>query len=995
MRRFCIGAWLAAGPALMTVALPARAQEASPAEPRIDLSEVVVTGTRIRHIEGQAGTLSITTVAPDELDNRGVVNLGDALNDLPALRATWSQANSSRFIGTAGMNWLDLRGLGPERTLVLVNNRRHVTSSPGDNYVDVNSIPSGLLERVDIVTGGNSAVYGSEAVAGVVNFITRRNFEGLSIQAQSGASSRDDRPSDLFSLVAGRNFSEARGNIALAIEWHSSDALNYSQRESLTGSRSGRRLFNLSEDPSDDPNGSDGIVDNPFYDSGLFDGTISAGGLIDGDGRIYTFDAAGNLVETVPDLDLRPYGTPVVQNASNAAGLVTYTETGQLAPGLERFSANLLAQYGVSDSSRAFLEAKVVRIDVRQTTGPSSLRGSIPLFFGAGPELRCSNPFLSAQALGVLQTLGRCTTPDATFEMSRRNLDFGSRGERHDRDTFRLVAGFDGAFGNGLRYEVAANYGRLDTRMRSLNNLVLFDLEGNPDGFLLAIDAVRDVSGEIVCGVNADADPANDRPDCVPIDLFGPGAPSQEAIDFVNTTGLRDEKAEQLVVSAFVSGELSAVSLSAGPPDFALGAEYRSEQAWSIYDELSTAGATYQNAIPPFQPPDLSITEACAELHVPLLRDRRFARELIAEAAGRISDYNNSTGSVAAWNLGLVYSPAHEIGLRANYSTSVRAPTQADLFRPLSQDFAPITDPCDVLYINNNPHRAANCAAHGVPPGFVNEPARILPISFRWGGNPELVEEEGKSYTIGVRYAPAFLRGLLLSIDYYDVEVTNLISPASAQAVLNSCYDSASGIDNAFCDVINRIPESGLFAPVALVTSGFNYARQETEGLDLDLSYETELANSHRLTARLLATRVFELNNFLDPENPEVPNRALGELGDPEVALNLDLGYGIGDLTLGYRLSYVNGQTIGFYEEQHAFNGNPPTDADIYPRKRYPSAAIHAIRGEYSFSGKLALFGGIDNLTDSLAPLGLLGNLPGEPYDTIGRYFYLGLSLEL
>jgi outer membrane receptor protein involved in Fe transport len=531
--------------------------------------------------------------------------------------------------------------------------------------------------------------------------------------------------------------------------------------------------------------------------------------------------------------------------------------------------------------------------------------------------------------------------------------------------------------------------------MRSLNNLVLFDLDGNPDGFLLAIDAVRDVSGAIVCGVNADADPSNDRPDYVPINVFGPGAPSQEAIDFVNTTGLRGEQAEQIVVSAFISGELSGMGLSAGPPDFALGAEYRGEQAWSTYDELSAAGATFQNAILPFRPPDLSIKEAYVELRVPILRDRLLARELTAEAAGRISDYNNSTGSVAAWNLGAVYSPAEGLGLRANFSTSVRAPTQADLYRPLSQDFAPINDPCDVLFIGNNPNRATNCAAHGVPAGFVNTVARTQAIGFRQGGNPDLVEEEGESYTIGVRYAPAFLPGLSLSIDYFDIEVTNLISPASAQAVLNSCYDSASGIDNAFCEVINRIPESGLFAPVALVTSGFNYARQETEGLDLDLSYETQLAGSHRLTARLLATRVFELNNFLDPENPGLANRVLGELGDPELALNLDLDYAIGDLSLGYGLRYINGQTIGFYEEQHAFNGNPPTDADIYPRKRYPSAAVHSIRGKYSFGEKLAMFGGVDNLTDSLPPLGLLGNLPGEPYDAIGRYFYLGLSLDL
>ena len=211
----------------------------------------------------------------------------------------------------------------------------------------------------------------------------------------------------------------------------------------------------------------------------------------------------------------------------------------------------------------------------------------------------------SAQALGVLQTLGQCETPDLTFEMNRLNIDFGSRGELHDRDTYRFVVGFEGDLKGNWHYEIAANYGRLDTRMRSLNNLVVLDLDGNADGFPLAIDAVRNSAGEIVCGVNADADPSNDRPDCVPIDVFGPGAPSQAAIDFVNMTGIRNETAEQFVASAYVSGNLPWLVMPAGEIGVALGLEYRTEQAKSVFDELSAAGATFQNAIRPFLPPDL------------------------------------------------------------------------------------------------------------------------------------------------------------------------------------------------------------------------------------------------------------------------------------------------------------------------------------------------------------------------------------------------------
>ncbi len=990
----------ALGIGVLTVPLvpAAQAQEAA-AEQQAALLEVVVTGTRIRRIEGQAATMPIVSIAAEELNDQGDISLGDALNDLSFLRTTYSQANSSRFIGTAGQNWLDLRGLGVERTLVLVNNRRHVTSSPGDYYVDVNTIPSDLIERVDVVTGGNSAIFGSEAVAGVVNFVTRRDLEGLRMRAQTGTSSREDRDSNYVSVTAGRNFTEGRGNIALAIEWSKTDSLYFRERDRLTGAFSGRRQFDLSENTADGPGGSDGIIDNLFYDGGLYFSNLADGGLIvlPGDQpRIFSFDSSGNLVETIPETDLRPFGSRNVRLRSNPGSLSSGHATRQLAPGLERYSANLFARYDVTDAISPFLEAKFVHIDMIQEGPPSFWRGSISEFFLGGTELRCSNPFLSAQALGVLQTLGECITSN-TFEMNRLNVDFGGRGELHDRDTYRIVAGLEGEFNEEWHYEIAVNYGHLDTRLRSTNNLVMFDLEGNDDGFLLAINAVRDAQGQIVCGVNADGDPTNDRSDCVPIDVFGPGAPSQAAIDFVNTTTMRNESASQFVVSAFMSGDLSQIfEFPAGPVGFALGAEYREEKAQSVFDELTAAGATFQNPIQPFLSPDLSIKEVFAELRFPLIRDLPKVRELTIEGAGRISDYNTATGSVSAYNLGLVYAPVVDLRFRGNFSTSVRAPTQGDLFRPMSLDFAFVADPCDVLFIDNNPNRAANCAEAGVPVGFENTLARNETIGFEQGGNPLLVEEEGESLTIGATFTPRFLPAFVLSIDYYDIEVKSVISPPSAQAILDACYNSPAGLDNQFCDAIEDRNTNGSFAfPVVLTASAFNYARQVTEGIDIDVSYGTTFNNGQRLNARMVATKVLKLNNFIDPAEPSLPDRLLSELGDPELALNFNLGYGIGDLDLTYNLRYLGKQTIGLYEEQHAFNGNPPTDADRFPHKYYPAEYVHGIRGEHIVNEKLKLFAGVDNFTDSLPPLGLLGDAPGEPYDSIGRYFYFGMDVEL
>lgn len=1005
--------------AISPVAYADQAEDEGADKPRTALGDIVVTGSRIRRTQAQDAVVPVTSLAVEELVDQGDINLGDALNDLPALRSTFSQGNSTRFIGTAGLNLLDLRGLGTDRTLVLVNNRRHVTSSPGDNAVDVNSIPSDLIERVDVVTGGNSAIYGSDAVAGVVNFITRRDYEGLKIKGQFGQSSESDRNTDFVAATWGKNFSDGRGNVAINVEWGKTDPLFFHERDDLTGAFSGRSQFNFAEVTSGEPGGSDGIPDNQFF-TGIFNGNIADGGLVsvnasaascatfteptrsqrclpNGQPRLFSFDGSGALVQTVPGIDFRPFGSGNVSIDSNPGLLSSLRNTGHLAAGLERYSANLYAHFDVTEAFSPFLEAKFVHVDATQEGQPSFWQGSIPGFFGSGSNLSCNNPFLSAPSLATLQTLGRCANPAIdTFTMSRFNVDFGGRGELHDRDIYRVVAGIEGTFNDDWHYEVALNYGHLKTKMRSLNNLVLFDLDGNDDGFLLALNAVTNAQGQIVCAVNADADPLNDRPDCVPINTFGVGAPSQAALDFVNTTATRDEKAEQLVASAYVSGDLSQLfELPAGPIGFALGVEYREEKAESVFDALTASGGTFLNAIQPFLPPDLTVKDVYGELRIPLLAGIPGIHELTVETAARLSDYNTATGNVDAHNIGLIYAPYSDLRFRGSFSTSVRAPTQSDLYSPLSQNFAFIQDPCDVLFIGNNPNRAANCAAHGIPVGFVNQPARDRSTGFVQGGNPTLVQEEGESYTYGLVFTPSFLPGIALAIDYYEIDVNALIATLGAQTILNECYNSPSGVNNPFCTTVNRDPATSLFVEPAVIAGGVNFARQTTEGVDVDLSYNTVLNNGHRVNARFIGTRVFEIDNYTNPADPTAPNRQLSELGDPKTAFNVNFGYGIGDFDVKYNLRYIGKQTIGLYEAQHSFNGAPPTNADQFPRRYYPDVKYHSLHVEYNLTDNLQLYGGVDNLTDELPPLGLLGTAGGDPFDAIGRFYYMGATIEL
>jgi outer membrane receptor protein involved in Fe transport len=556
-----------------------------------------------------------------------------------------------------------------------------------------------------------------------------------------------------------------------------------------------------------------------------------------------------------------------------------------------------------------------------------------------------------------------------------------------------------------------------------------------PDGFLLAIDAVRNAAGQIVCRVNADADPTNDSPGCVPINVFGAGAPSQAALDFVNTTATREETASQLQLSAFVSGDLSALfELPGGPIGFAVGAEYRRERAFAEWDPLTRNFGTFLNAIRTFDPPDFAVKEVFGEIRFPLLRDLPFAQELTLEAAARYSDYNvGNTDTTFAYNLGGTWSPIRDIRFRANYSQSVRVPTQSDLFSPNSVNFAFIADPCDAQNINVG-NRAQNCADFGVPttanqalvdicatspfPVALGDPwinclARAFSTGFLSGGNPTLEEETGRSYTIGAVIQPRFIPGLSITADYYNIDVENLIATLTAQTIINSCFGAANGINNPFCATVNRDPNTGLFVSPAVISGGVNFARQKTEGVDVEIAYRHTFDNGHRLSARAIATYVMTLDNYTNPSFPDNPNRQRSELGDPVFGANLNVNYDFGAFDLSYRVRYIGRQTIGTYETQNSFTGVctafyvtnigctlneittlPPLNADAFPRVWYPDVFYHSVRLAYEVNERFSFYGGVDNITDRLPPLGLLGTAAGDPFDSVGRTFYVGVNVD-
>jgi outer membrane receptor protein involved in Fe transport len=1077
------GLFATAGVVALAIAAPAIAQdsveedEASAAEESSDPNAIVVTGSRILR-PNLDSTVPVTTIQAVDLIDRGSLSLGDALAELPQLGSTFTQANSTRFIGTAGINRLDLRNLGTTRTLVLVNGRRHVTSSPGTYDVDTNTIPADLLDRVDIVTGGNSAVYGSDAISGVVNFVMKTDFEGLRIRGQAGISDEGDAASQFVSVTAGKNFLDGRLNISFAGEYANSDQLLNTQRDSFTGALSGFPNFTTTQPVStynpanrtitQTPNRNfDGIPNTtlidglrfpqlnangmlqtvcPYLTNAQYDALtpearaiyiqrlqLSCSGTTVVDGRtvpsfftptgggvnhFWSFNDAGTeLVRSVPTADLRPLGGGVVGGLGS-----TGLEGGQLLPELQRYSANIFINADISPAFQPFLEAKYVRVD--------SIQASNQATFATGvlrSSFRIDNPFLTDRARqqiieiqGLDPASAAVVNGTATFNSFRFNYDLGTRAEDHRRETYRVVVGASGdlATTGSLRYEVAFNYGRTET---------FYDTGGNINiaNYNRATDAARNAQGEIVCRVNLTA--VTD-PNCAPLNPFGFGNASQAARDYVLAVASREQWAEQINATAFISGNTEGFfKLPGGPVGFAIGAEYRREDAFSAFDDLTVSGATFLNAIGAFDPPAQEVRELFGEIRLPLLADMPFVEELTVEGAVRYSDYNTATGGVWAYNGGVVYSPVRDIRFRAAYGRAVRAPNIGDLFSTASETFLNgLVDPCNQTVINDNPNRVRNCAAAGVPTTLVvngeTRPWTNTPASGISGvsaGNPNLEPETSDSLTIGAVFQPSFVPGLSFSVDYYDIKVKSVISAVGSQAIINQCYDDPVGIDNPFCAAVFRRTsadpfENATFAGQrdrviaglpninlaqigpSFLQAPFNFAKLKARGVDFEMNYNTDLSEDLKLSIRGVLTYNLQREDFTFITAPEQSVRLNGVLGLPTWAANLFMNLDFNEFDMGYTARFLSKQAVNDWEVQNTHQGRGPTNPDATPFAFYPDVVYHNLRFGFEPEGtKFRFYGGIDNVLDQLPFDPLTGTGAGSGiYPVQGRYFYAGATVS-
>lgn len=955
--------------------------DASPAAESRALEEIVVTGTRLPGSAFDAPA-PIAVYRADYLSiANGSVSLGDVISDLPQFQASNNQAASAGFEASSsvGLNLLDLRGMGTSRTLVLVNGRRHVSSSQSTVQPDTNTIPRALVERVEILTGGASAIYGADAIAGVVNFVLRDDFEGFESNIRGGISSEGDADTLMVDITAGRNFADGRGNVVASIEFATNDSLRYRDRKfSATQSSFAPDLVN-----NTGPN--DGIPDQVLVEDLrlLF---LSTGGTFAnpaGDPPAWRFAPDGSF--NPADTGTRSFFPPV-PITSGGDGLNSI-EDQTLLPSLDRVSLNLLGKYALSDTTSLFFEGKVIDVE----SGSFGQPGFSAL------TLSLDNPYLDPDARETLTTL---LPPGATtFSINRINRDLGAPEVENDRLTTRLVAGIEGTFLDRWNYELSYNYGRSETDSRFFNNSIV-------PRIALAADAVVDVAGilgepgAVVCRARLDAGATGtgnpDIDECVPTSFFGEGAVSPAARDYINVSTVAKGTFEQHVIGGFVSTDTEGLfELPGGPVSLVLGFERRTEDTDFRPDPRDLVGDTSRAGIQAISG-DVGVTEGYAEIVAPLLADLPWADLLELRAAARIADYDlTGVGTNTSWGLGLNYAPVPAIRLRGSLQEAVRAPNTAELFAPVVPTTFSVFDPCDTSNLDSgSPHRRANCAALGIPADFIASTIGGA-VPGVTGGNPRLDVESGRTWTAGVVFAPEALPGFTLAVDYFDMELEDAIDLPTANSLVTLCVDSQS-IDNVFCDLVTRDPET--FDIAFIEQLGSNIARQTARGVDLDASYLLSWEARGQLMLRLTASRLLERNDYPDPTDPGFTVQQLKRVGVPEDRVNLIAMYDRDRLNLTYALRWFSGQLRTDPANVESVGGEPPRNPEILPPHLLNTGGefYHSISGRYDLLDNLSLYLGVENIFEPTPPPGIYGaGFGGANYDNVGRFYFAGVRWRL
>ena len=825
----------AGGGSLVAMVLPLAAAVSAELQPTLSaptgagiVEEVVITGTRLPPNGFQTPTPVTATPAAD-LRAAAPNNLADALAQLPAFNANIRTENpvTAAALGYNGQNLLNLRNLGPNRTLVLLDGRR-LPASNSLGSVDVNMLPQALVQRVDVVTGGASATYGSDAVAGVVNFIPDTHAEGLKADIQGGVSTHNDLPSGQLSLTYGHGFMHGRARLIASAEAATQNGVG------PVGSN-GRDWFDVAAGQIPNPAGGvPKVIVIPDIRNGL--GTY--GGLI----------TSGPLKGTqfLPGGATAPF-TPgsIVGSTFQSGGDGARINIG-FSPNQKRAVTFLHGEFDATDHLTLFAEAHYAysRVDSDNFVNPHTGKSNQYTIFSG-------NAFLPAPVQGLMTA-----NNISSFTLGRYELDFPLVQIDATTDMERAVLGGKGKLADSWLYDLSYSYGQTNQEI-SENNLTI------NRRLYAAADAVTNAAGQIVCRSTL----AGLDPGCVPLNLFGVGSPSAAAIHYVTGDSVKNLTIKQSVVAFNISGDLGEhLRLAAGPIGVATGLEYRHESADQTVDALSPQITDFtgvrgapgsrqgrQGSFNFFNPLPLAghydIKEAYAELGVPVLNNRPFFHALNLDAAARYADYSQS-GGVTTWKVGVNWQINSDVRLRLTKSEDIRGPNILELFDSGTQGS------------NNQVYQGKTT------------PALVLA-----SGNSNLNPETARTLTYGVVYQPSYVPGLQMSLDYYDITINDAIGQRTAQQTIDQC---AAG-NQSLCSLITVTPQGTLI----IYTPSLNLSVQKVAGYDFEAAYTKPLAGG-RLSLRLLANHE-TIAYTQAPGSPPIPT--LGESTTPSWRGNFQAGY--------------------------------------------------------------------------------------------------------
>ena len=952
------------GVSLSLCALSAHAQQAStPAEEADDLENVVVTGSRIVRDGFQAPT-PVSVLSAERLEQRAATNIGDALNELPAFRATQSPAAQGLGGGYVGGRVLDLRGLGTVRTLTLVDGKRFVPSTL-QNTVDTNMIPSGLIERAEVVTGGASAAYGSDAVAGVVNFLINERLTGFRSSLSYGISQYSDDKTYAVSFSGGTSLFGGRGHFVAAADLEKNDGVgtcivrDWCADEWLNFGRPTTADF-----ATTGPQDTTGLAANNILPN-VRPSTIAPGGVInntalrgitfnpDGSGRQFVYGRSVNSLYMVGG------------EGDNVNG---YFQGIPIKAATERLALYTRTRFDITDAVTARVDLSYGHLtgnhfgaETRNTLAP--LNTTALTIFRDNPYLpRSSNPTYDIpsrmDAAGI-----------TSFQLGRHYGDYGNPAIESQVDVLRGVLSLSGPITEKWNWDAYYQYGNNHYANHTSNNVINARMAE-------AFRAVAGPNGLPACLINVDANPNNNNASCAPINPFGAQI-SRAAWEYVTGTSVQINRTEQHVFAGNVNGDL--LNLWAGPLSIASGLEYRSDRITGDADPISRSlgfigsnGSAVSGVI--------DVAEGYVETNLPLAKEVLLAKDLQVNGAIRRTRYDREGAGASSkvyattWKYGATWTPIDLLRFRATKSRDIRAPNVSELFGPTTLGGA----------ILNDPFRGGAQTA----PRAIN------------GSNPQLLPEEADTTTIGVVIQPqadGMLGRLQASVDYYKIKIDDAIGVLGGQTIVTRCFQGAS----EFCPLIQR-DATGVISLITDVQQNVN--QLITSGLDIEISYRQPTAIGD-FDLRLLGTVVNELTT-VDSGGPLDRAGQTGLRGGtipglPDYTIDGLLTYRRGGLQTSLHTRYI---PSGFYNVSFVGPGDAgfslanPASSNL---NDVPAAMYYDINGQYDFSGEgdggLVVFAAINNATDKDPPRrpGANGSGNNVLFDAVGRVYRVGVRFKL